>query len=59
MKDFRQVQYMAIPRMCALAETLWTPTASKNYGHFIQRLKQHTPLLDKKKVNYARHFLTE
>jgi hexosaminidase len=59
MKDFRQVQYMALPRMCALAETLWTPAASKNYSHFIQRLKQHTPLLDKKKVNYARHFLTE
>ncbi len=55
--DFNQVEYMSVPRMCALAETLWTPSAKKNYNNFIARLKNHSRLLDMMKVNYAKHFL--
>jgi hexosaminidase len=57
--DFAHVEYMSIPRMCALSEALWSPAASKNYPDFITRLKVHAKLLDKMNVNYAKHFLSE
>ena len=53
----KQVEYMAVPRMCALAEAVWTQTEMKNYTNFIERLKQQLPMLDKLKINYAKHFL--
>lgn len=54
-----QVEYMALPRMCALAEVLWTAPTERNFENFKTRLKQHLPLLDKVKVNYARHLLSQ
>ena len=59
MPDFAQVEYMALPRMSALSEVLWTPPINKNYTEFLQRLKDHSRLLDFKKVNYAKHFLNQ
>jgi hexosaminidase len=53
---FKQVEYMSVPRMCALAEALWTPPASKGYAGFVERLKRHSQLLDRMQVNYATHF---
>jgi hexosaminidase len=55
--DFSHVEYMSVPRMCALAEALWSPPAKKDYKNFIARLKIHSKLLDKMNVNYAKHFL--
>lgn len=55
--DFSHVEYMSVPRMCALAEVLWTPAVNKNYKNFIARLKIHSKLLDRRNVNYAKHFL--
>lgn len=55
--DFKQVEYMALPRMCALAETLWTNSNQKDYNAFILRLQKHTRVLDVEKANYAKHFL--
>jgi hexosaminidase len=54
---FSQVEYMAVPRMCALSEVLWTPAEKKNYNNFVERLKVHAELLDRMKVNYAKHFM--
>ncbi len=34
-----KVDYMVLPRMTALAESLWTPRALKNYEDFLQRVK--------------------
>lgn len=59
MTDFKQVEYMSVTRMAALAEALWTPTNQKNYAGFIVRLKMNAALLDKMGVNYAKHFLTD
>lgn len=53
----KQVEYMSLPRMCALAEVLWTKQSNKNYSDFIARLKVHKYLLDQLEVNYAKHFL--
>ncbi len=46
------VEYMAFPRMLALAEVVWSPLESKNYADFQKRLGNHFPRLDKQNVNY-------
>lgn len=46
------VEYMAVPRMCALAEVVWTAPEQKDYGRFCERLKSHTRRLDAMDVNY-------
>jgi hexosaminidase len=52
MENPKQVEYMAYPRMCALAEVTWTPVARKNFGDFMTRLTGHLPRLDALDVNY-------
>jgi hexosaminidase len=48
------VEYMAVPRMLALAEVLWTPKEKRNEADFINRLESEFPSLDAMKVNYAK-----
>jgi hexosaminidase len=52
MADSRHVEYMAWPRLLAMAETLWTPTARKDYNQFQQRLAPALQRLDVQDVNY-------
>ncbi len=49
-----QVEYMALPRMAALAEVLWTPAEQKNYDDFRTRLIKHFQLLSQMGVYYSR-----
>jgi hexosaminidase len=53
MYDSRQVEYMLLPRLCALSEALWTDTIKHDLQRFYQRLIVHQKLLDKFKYNYA------
>lgn len=46
-----QVEYMAYPRACALAEVLWSPTDLRNWTNFQARMKFHYALLKKWQVN--------
>ncbi len=46
-----QVEYMAVPRMLALAEVLWTPKAKRDEKDFIRRLENEFPKLAAKGVN--------
>jgi hexosaminidase len=48
-----QVEYMAFPRIAALAEVVWTPQTARRYGDFRSRLLAHLPLLDSLPVNYS------
>jgi len=48
------LEYMAWPRMCALAEIAWTPKDRREYADFRQRLDTHTKRLDAMKVNYRK-----
>ena len=41
MADPKQVEYMAFPRACALAEVLWTPREERDYADFRARLAVH------------------
>jgi len=52
MPDEKQVEYMAYPRAAALAETLWSQPASKNYADFQRRLAIHLKRLDILGVQY-------
>jgi hexosaminidase len=50
----KQVEYMAFPRMTALAETLWTPLERKDYADFTGRLSRHLDRLRVLDVNFRR-----
>ena len=47
-----QVEYMAVPRMCALAEVVWSPKSVRDYELFLFRMKEHYRRLDALDVNY-------
>lgn len=53
----KHVEYMAVPRLIALSEVLWTQPEHKDFNNFILRLKKNSAILDKMNVNYAKHFL--
>lgn len=36
--DEQTVEYMLLPRVCAMAEVLWSPAASKDWDAFLRRL---------------------
>ncbi len=50
----KHVEYMAMPRVTALAEVLWTPKENRNESDFLNRLQHHFLLLDKLDINYAK-----
>jgi len=53
MYDTAQVEYMLLPRLCALSEVLWTDTLLHDANAFYARLLQHQKLLDTRRVNYS------
>ena len=55
----KQVEYMAVPRMIALSEVLWTLPENKNFDNFHKRLNKNRFILDMWQINYARHFITK
>jgi hexosaminidase len=54
MHDTAHVEYMTFPRLCALAEVLWSPTGGRSYDEFVKRLRDHLGRLDRLGVNYRR-----
>ena len=46
------IEYMAFPRLIAVAETGWTPQAGRNIEDFKARLNDHKKRLDYLRVNY-------
>jgi len=48
------LEYMAFPRLCALAEVDWSPKASRDWNSFSQRLQIHEQRLEQLGVNYRR-----
>jgi hexosaminidase len=50
----KQVEYMVMPRMAALAEVLWTPAKQKNWPGFEQRMQKQYQRYDALGINYAR-----
>jgi hexosaminidase len=52
--NFRQAEYMTWPRGLALAEVYWSPKASRNWDHFIEKMEAQFPRLDAAGIKYAR-----
>ncbi|MDG1529701.1 MAG: family 20 glycosylhydrolase [Polaribacter sp.] len=55
MKDSKQVEYMAFPRMIALSEVVWSENKNKDFENFKNRLEFYQERLDAREVNYANH----
>ncbi len=45
-------EYMLFPRLCALAEILWTKPEKQNWNDFLVRMDQFYPYFDRWGVNY-------
>jgi hexosaminidase len=52
LKDPKQVEYMAFPRLSALAEAVWTPVEQKDFDDFMLRLDRHLERLGVLDVNF-------
>jgi hexosaminidase len=50
--SFKHVEYMVFPRLCALAEVVWSPKASRNWDDFQRRMQSQYPRLDELGINY-------
>jgi hexosaminidase len=46
------LEYMVLPRMCALSEVVWLNPENKNYKSFYNNLHKHLLRLEYKKYNY-------
>ncbi|MCB2220150.1 MAG: family 20 glycosylhydrolase [Bacteroidetes bacterium] len=47
-------EYMALPRMTALAEVVWSPVANRDWSDFLLRLQEQFNRFDQMDVNYSR-----
>jgi len=54
MPDSHHVEYMALPRLCALAEVLWSPSDVRPVSDFLARLRPHLDQLGALGYNYRR-----
>jgi hexosaminidase len=50
----RNAEYMLYPRLCAIAEALWTPSGRKDFAAFSRRMDTHGRRLDALGVNRYR-----
>ena len=53
--SFQHVQYMAMPRMDALAELQWNNPEQRDFQAFVERCRKMTQLYDLYHYNYAKH----
>ena len=51
------LEYMAFPRLIAVAEAAWSPSEKKNFPDFLERIKKDTVLFDYNHYTYGRHYL--
>jgi hexosaminidase len=54
LRNITAVEYLAMPRLPALAEVGWTPQSSRNWDSFRTRLAAHAPRWNILGVNYYR-----
>jgi len=53
----RDVERMALPRMSALAEVLWSGPSKSDYANFLQRLSSLRYMWERTDINYSRSFM--
>lgn len=57
MYTFRDVERMALPRMSALAEVLWSGPSKSDYSDFLNRLSSLRYTWERNEINYSRSFM--
>ncbi len=55
----KHLEYNALPRMIAVAETGWSPASKKNFADFKKRFNADTELLDLGNYTYGRHYVED
>lgn len=55
-KTPEQMEYMAYPRACALAEVVWSPKSQRAWPDFARRMRAHFQRLDALGVHYAKSY---
>ncbi|MCX4331543.1 MAG: beta-N-acetylhexosaminidase [Muribaculaceae bacterium] len=53
----KHLEYNALPRTIAVAETGWSPDAKKNFADFRKRFNADTELLDLRGYTYGKHYV--
>ena len=56
--DSTLLEYLALPRLMAIAETGWSPESQKNFTSFCQRMAQDTVMFNLGNYRYSPHYLT-
>lgn len=51
-KTPEHAEYMLLPRLCALAEVVWSDKSHRNLENFLTRLSSHYPRFDALDVKY-------
>ncbi|MBR3883136.1 MAG: beta-N-acetylhexosaminidase [Bacteroidaceae bacterium] len=51
------LEYLALPRLIAIAETGWTPADKKDFDNFCERITADSVLLNYNNYEYGRHFM--
>jgi N-acetyl-beta-hexosaminidase len=52
------LEYLALPRLIAVAEAGWTKRANMDFDDFVTRFNLDTQLLDLRGYNYGKHYVT-
>lgn len=55
-KPDSKLEYMIFPRLAAMSEALWTPSAKKNMEVFENKLPAYLSMLDKLGIQYSKAF---
>ena len=56
--DSTLLEYLALPRLMAIAETGWSPEEKKDFSSFCQRMAQDTVMFNLGHYRYSPHYLT-
>lgn len=51
---YSQVEYQLLPRLCALAECLWTPSDKKDWTRFQHKIESHKKRMSYQGYNYCK-----
>ncbi len=57
--DREYMEYLALPRLIAVAEAGWTPQARKDFSDFQQRMSADTVLLNYGGYRYCKYYMNE
>ena len=52
--SYSQAEYMLLPRLCAISESLWTPAGNKDWTRFRHKIEQHKQRLTAAGYNHCK-----